>query len=698
MANRLAQETSPYLLQHRDNPVDWYPWGTEALERSRAEDKPIFLSIGYSACHWCHVMEHESFENAAIARVLNENFVPIKVDREERPDLDQIYMNAVQMLTGHGGWPMSVFLTPDLKPFYGGTYWPPHSSRGMPGFDQILAGVTDAWKNRREQALTAAEQLTAELQNVGAVAGGETSALKLELIETAASQLRRSFDNTYGGFGQAPKFPHPMDLQLLVRVADRTGQQGPLDMVRLTLDRMAAGGIYDHLGGGFARYSVDAQWLVPHFEKMLYDNALLAGAYLDAYLVTGEASYARVLRETLNYIIRDMTSPSGGFFSTEDADSEGHEGLFYTWTPDEIEAVLGEERGATFGRVYDVSDVGNFEGRNILNLPKTLEQCAAILRRDPQELAAELAEGREKLFMAREKRVHPGKDDKVIVAWNGLMIDSMARAGAALNEPEYVITADEVASYILSRLRRDDGRLLHSCRNGHAKLDAYLDDYAALANGLVSLYEANFKERWIDEAVRLMDVVLEKFVDAEGGGFFYTATDHEKLITRTKELTDSSIPSGNSLAATVLLRLGRLLGRTDYLDAAERTLAAGLSIMERAPMAAGQMLLALDRYLGPANELVLVGDMSHDDMRNAIAAVHRRYLPRRVLAVRDTSSTDPTGSQSAHLDGIFAGKTSTDGQPVLYVCENFACGAPASGLAAIESRVAQLGAPHAKPV
>ena len=350
MPNRLAHESSPYLLQHQNNPVDWFPWGEEAIEKSRREEKPIFLSIGYSACHWCHVMEHESFENEAIARVLNENFVAIKVDREERPDLDQIYMNAVQMLTGHGGWPMSVFLTPELKPFYGGTYWPPHSSRGMPGFDQILAAVIDAWKNRREQALNAAEQLTAELQNVGVAGDGESTAneLNLELIDAAASQLRRAFDNTYGGFGQAPKFPHPMDLQLLVRVAHRTGQQGPLDMVRLTLDRMAAGGIYDHLGGGFARYSVDARWLVPHFEKMLYDNALLTSAYLDAYLVTRDDNYARVVRETLDYVIRDMTDPAGGFYSTEDADSEGHEGLFYTWTPDEIDAVLGDERGGDF--------------------------------------------------------------------------------------------------------------------------------------------------------------------------------------------------------------------------------------------------------------------------------------------------------------------------------------------------------------
>ena len=687
MPNRLANESSPYLLQHRDNPVDWYPWGPEAIERARREDRPIFLSIGYSACHWCHVMEHESFESEAIARVLNDNFVAIKVDREERPDLDQIYMNAVQMLTGHGGWPMSVFLTPELKPFYGGTYWPPHSSRGMPGFDQILAAVIDAWKNRREQTLNAAEQLTGELQNVGDVAGGDASALNIELIDTAVSQLRRTFDNTYGGFGQAPKFPHPMDLQLLMRVADRAGQKGPLDMVRLTLDRMAAGGIYDHLGGGFARYSVDARWLVPHFEKMLYDNALLAGAYLDAYLVTGDANYARVLRETLNYVIRDMTNPGGGFYSTEDADSEGHEGLFYTWTPDEIEAVLGEERGATFGRVYDVSDIGNFEGRNILNLPKTLEQCAAILHREPHELATELADSRQKLFAAREKRIRPGRDDKVIVAWNGLMIDAMARAGAGLNEPEYVITADEVASFILARMCRDDGRLLHSWRNNRAKLDAYLDDYAALANSLVSLYEANFQERWIDEAVRLMDIVLDKFADPAGGGFFYTASDHEQLITRTKELTDSSTPSGNSLAANALLRLGRLLGRGDYLDAAERTLAAALPIMQRAPMAAGQMLLALDRYLGPANELVLVGDMARGDTKQAIAAVHRRYLPRSVVCgSRYAVQRIRPRSQSRHLNANLRRQRIAE---MASRCFTFArilpASAPAVGLAAIEA-------------
>ncbi|MGD9633529.1 MAG: thioredoxin domain-containing protein, partial [Pirellulales bacterium] len=638
-------------------------------------------SIGYSACHWCHVMEHESFESEAIAAVLNAHFVSIKVDREERPDLDQIYMNAVQMLTGRGGWPMSVFLTPELKPFYGGTYWPPTGRQGMPGFDQILTAVVDAWQNRREQAMTAADQLTAELQKVGAGEGGsDASALSLDLIGGAVNQLARMFDRTYGGFGQAPKFPHPMDLQLLLAVYSRNKQPALLDMVRVTLDRMAAGGIYDHLGGGFARYSVDAHWLVPHFEKMLYDNALLARAYTDAYLVTGDTNYARIVRETLDYVLRDMTDPKGGFYSTEDADSEGEEGLFYTWTPDEIDAVLGDERGATFGRVFDVTDAGNFEhGRSILNLPKTLEQCAKIMKRPLEELVNELTQSKKELFEVREKRTHPGKDDKVIVAWNGLAIDAMARAGTALHEPQYVLAAESAADFILRDMQQD-GRLLHTWRQGQAKLAAYLDDYAALANSFVTLYEATGCERWIDEAVRLIDVVLERFADREGGGFFYTANDHETLLTRTKELTDSSVPSGNSLAATALLRLGKLLGRGEYLEAAEKTLLAAEPVLQRAPMAAGQMLLALDRYLGPSNELVLVGTMD-EEFENAVRAIHNRYLPRSVLAYRGERS------ESALLDEIFAGKVAPDGGPALYVCENYACREPVVGIAAIQTAV-----------
>jgi uncharacterized protein YyaL (SSP411 family) len=710
MPNHLAHETSPYLLQHRNNPVDWYPWGEEALAKARREEKPIFLSIGYSACHWCHVMAHESFENKAIARLLNEHFVSIKVDREERPDLDQIYMNAVQMLTGRGGWPMSVFLTPELKPFYGGTYFPPHSAGGMPGFDQVLTAVADAWANRRAEALAGAEQITVELRKIAAVADVSPVVLSRELIDQAVAELRRAFDPTWGGFGTAPKFPNPMDLELLLALHQRSGRNDLLDMVRVTLDRMAAGGIYDHLGGGFARYAVDQRWLVPHFEKMLYDNALLARAYLDAYLVTGNDDYARVVRETLDYVLRDMTMPctddhmfydtpidGGVFYSTEDADSEGEEGRFYTWTPTEIEAVLGPDATETFCRVYDVTESGNFEGRNVLSLPKTLQQCATLLGREPDDLQSELADSRAKLLAARGERIRPHRDDKIIVAWNGLMIDVMARAWAPLDKPEYVFAADAAAEFILTHLRREDGRLLHTWRAGTAKLDAYLDDYSSLANALVTLYEATGNEQWIDEAAGLMDIVLDKFADRDGGGFFYTAVDHEQLITRSKELTDSSTPSGNALAAMALLRLGRLLGRRDCLDAAEATLAAAIPILQRAPLAAGQMLLALDLYLGPAYELVLVGDLERDDSQAVLPLLQRRYLPRCVSAHRLSEPENTVAHHSTLLDGLFAGKESATGEPTLHVCQDFACQSPAVGLTAIEAQLDALAAPSAPP-
>ncbi len=445
--NRLLAETSPYLLQHRNNPVDWHPWGPEALDRAKREDKPIFLSIGYSACHWCHVMEHESFEDPRIAALMNEHFVNIKVDREERPDLDAIYMTAVQIMTGRGGWPMSVFLTPDRQPFYGGTYFPPTQRMGMPGFDQILLAVADAWKNRRKQALDQAAELTSHLQQAAAPAGaGASGDLTETLLFDAATSLERSFDPHHGGFGAAPKFPHPMDLRLLLRVWRRTKvpahdqtrktheahSDALLHIVTHTLDKMAAGGIYDHLGGGFHRYSVDERWLVPHFEKMLYDNALLIGAYIDAHLATRNADYARIARETIEYVLRDMTDPAGGFYSTEDADSEGHEGKFYVWSPAEVAAVLGDERAQLFNYVYDVTESGNFEGASILNLPKSIDQCAELKRLAVADLARQLSEDRARLFAERQKRVRPGRDDKVITAWNGLMIDSLAYAAGGL--------------------------------------------------------------------------------------------------------------------------------------------------------------------------------------------------------------------------------------------------------------------------
>jgi uncharacterized protein YyaL (SSP411 family) len=701
MPNRLAQETSPYLLQHQNNPVDWYPWGPEALERSKREQKPIFLSIGYSACHWCHVMEHESFEAPTIAQLMNDNFVCIKVDREERPDLDRIYMSAVQLLTGRGGWPMSVFLTPELQPFYGGTYWPPISRMGMPGFDQVLRAIADFWQNNRQKAVEQGAELTRHLAQFSAVPPTD-SALSQKFIDEAGVALEQSFDHHHGGFGGAPKFPHPMDLQVLLRLWKRSnitlplplplgegrgegahGQQ-LLNIVTTTLDNMAAGGIYDHLGGGFHRYSVDERWLVPHFEKMLYDNALLTTAYVEAFQAAGNEEYARVARETCDYVLRDLTDPSGGFYSTEDADSEGEEGKFYVWTPEEIQSVLGTDAAEIFCYVCDVSDDGNFEGHNILNLPKSLEVCAKIKGRDPEKLRDELAGARAKLLEVRSRRVRPGRDDKVLVAWNGLMIDALSRAAGALNEPRYLAAAAKAANFILKDLRRKDGRLLHTWRAGQAKFDAYLDDYAALANALVSLYEASFDERYIDEAVRLVEIMQTHFADRDRGGFFYTADDHEQLIARHKEIQDSSVPSGNALAATVLVRLGKLTGHTDNLTAAEKTVRTAAPLLERAPTAAGQMLIALELLLGPTSEIVMLGDRENADTSAVLQELRRRFIPNKVVALRSAAQSS-TAAVSKSLNPIFAGKSPLDSQPTLFVCENFTCQAPVSGTDAIKA-------------
>ncbi len=675
MPNHLSQESSPYLLQHANNPVDWYPWGQEALQRARDEEKPIFLSIGYAACHWCHVMEHESFEDDQIAAVLNEHFVSIKVDREERPDLDNIYMNAVQLMTGRGGWPMSVFLTPGLKPFFGGTYWPPQQRMQMPGFSQVLGAVIGAWGNRRDEALKQAEELTRAIQQIEGQVEPHDS-LEKEWLSEAEATLRRDCDFANGGFGSAPKFPHPMHLNLLLRCWRREPSDNTLRMVTLNLDKMAAGGIYDHLAGGFARYSVDERWLVPHFEKMLYDNALLAGAYLDGYRATGNGEYARVVRETLDYVLGYMTDEQGGFHSTEDADSEGEEGKFYVWTVDEIREVLGLQRAERFCFAYDVTERGNFEGKSILNLPKTIEQCATLKKWDLDELTAELSQSRADLLQVRDRRVRPGKDDKILTNWNGLMIDSMARAAAVLSEPRFLEAASRAAEFVKENLTQPTGRLWHTWRGGTAKLDAYLDDYACLANGLVSLYEASFDEQWIDEAVRLMDLVLAHFRDSDRGGFFYTADDHEQLIVRQRDVHDSSVPSGSAMAATALLRLGRLCGRTDYLTAASETLSTMVDVMRKFTLAAGQALIALDMYLGPTPEIVVLGDPQGEGTAQALSDLRRRFLPNYVIACRPKAAVEDA---SPELDPIFLGRAAQGDAPTVFICEKFACQAPVQG-------------------
>jgi uncharacterized protein len=601
MPNHLAGELSPYLLQHAGNPVDWRPWDAESLALARRTQKPIFLSIGYASCHWCHVMAHESFEHAEIARLLNEHFVSIKVDREERPDLDMIYMEAVQMMTGHGGWPMSVFLTPEGEPFYGGTYWPAEARGGMPGFDQVLRALADAWAQRREELMEQARQITQLLresdrrvrETAQAEAANKDGAGEHAPYEEAEAALRQSFDPRHGGFGAAPKFPQPLALRWLLRRWRETGDDELLRMATATLDQMAAGGLFDQLGGGFHRYSVDAAWLVPHFEKMLYDNAMLAGCYLEAWQATGRESYATVVRQTLDYLLRDLSDPAGGFYSSEDADSEGEEGKFYLWTPGEVAAVLGDEAGALFCRVYDVTEAGIFEGRNILNLAHPLAIEAKMLGRDASELAAEMDAARRKLLAAREGRVRPGRDDKVLVAWNSLAIEALARAGATLKEPRYTTAANAAADFLLASLY-GDGRLLHYWRAGQAKYDAYLDDYAGLGNALLALYETGGAWDRLDQAVALADRLLASFADQEHGGFFYTADDHERLIVRRKDAIDNPLPSGNGLAATLLTRLATISGRADYAAAASTTLRACLPWMRLAPAATFELLLAAE--------------------------------------------------------------------------------------------------------
>jgi uncharacterized protein YyaL (SSP411 family) len=686
--NRLAHETSPYLQQHAHNPVDWYPWGPEALERARQFDRPIFLSIGYSACHWCHVMEHESFEKEDVARILNEHFVSIKVDREERPDLDQIYMTAVQLMTGQGGWPMSMFLTPDLKPFYGGTYYPPEDRYGRPGFKSLLLALIDAWANRREQVEEVAGQRTEQLQSVGRVPS-EEGTLDDTLIRHAVSRLGQAFDPMHGGFGSAPKFPHPFDLRLLLRAWKRLGSADALNMVRLTLDHMARGGIYDHLGGGFHRYSTDARWLVPHFEKMLYDNALLTVTYLEAFQATGDPFYRQIVEETLRYVRDEMTSPAGPFYSTQDADSEGEEGKFFVWSVEEIKEVLrGEEEAVveTFLEVYDVSEEGNWEGHNILHRSRTDQQEARLRHLDVSEFQRRLDVAKRKLFEARSQRVWPGRDEKILTAWNGLMIDAFAQAAQVLDQSAHAEVAAKAADFVLKRMRTSDGRLLRTATvAAEAKLNGYLEDYSFLINSLVSLYEATFAPRWIESALDLARVMIEQFWDPNEGGFFFTGKDHEALIVRTKEPQDNAVPSGNSMAVTSLLRLAKLTGRTDLLDKATATLRLFRGLLASHPTAAGQLLIALDFHLGPVQEFAVVGDPSEEATQRVLRSIRKAYRPKKVVALKSPRQ------ESESLDALLpllAGKR-CQGEVTTYICQDFTCQAPLTGAEAVEQALSE---------
>lgn len=665
--NRLIHETSPYLLQHAHNPVDWYAWSEEALARARAEDKPIFLSIGYSACHWCHVMEHESFEDAETAALMNDLFVNIKVDREERPDLDAIYMEAVQAMTGQGGWPMSVWLTPDGKPFHGGTYYPKEPRYGMPGFQQVLNAVADAYRTQRERVVDQAGRLTAMLNRTASLAadGGEVGS---DTLDAALEEMRRYFDDQDGGFGSQPKFPQPMTLDFALTQYRRTGDLDALYMAELTLEKMAKGGIYDQLGGGFHRYSVDGYWLVPHFEKMLYDNAQLLRTYLHAWQAVRRPLYRRVVEETIDYVLREMTAPEGGFYSTQDADSEGHEGKFFVWTPAEIEAALDPHSAAIFETYYGVSDRGNFEGKNILSVVRTPENVAQRFRVGVDEVEQVLAESRRKLFAVREGRIKPGRDEKILAEWNGLMIHALAECGAALGRADALEAAVNAANFVLAQMSQPDGRLLRTYKDGRARLNAYLEDYAAMIRGLLALYEATFDLRWLGEAARLAQVALAQFHDPANGGFFQTGIDHEQLVARRKDLVDNAIPSGNSLMAESLLRLAVLLDKPDYRHAALRVVLMLKDAMASQPTGFGRLLGVLDAYLAPSQEIAVVGDPEDPATQALLAVVRESYLPHTVVAGKRPDAEN--------MLPLLQGRELVNGRPAAYVCENYACRLP----------------------
>ncbi len=686
--NSLIHETSPYLLQHAHNPVNWYAWHDEALQKAKQEDKPILLSVGYSACHWCHVMERESFENEEIAALMNENYVNIKVDREERPDIDSIYMQAVQAITRQGGWPMTVFLMPDGRPFYGGTYFPPndrHYGREvMPGFATILYSIATAYKQNRKEIEEQATQLTdylqqrsdAPLRRAGSSLPANTT-FSLDMFSQASDALAEEYDAEYGGFGTAPKFPRTMSLELLLRIHQhrvrgeitKPAKTPELEMVEHSLRSMANGGIYDQLGGGFHRYSTDKEWLVPHFEKMLYNNALLSRVYLHTYLVTGIAFYRRIVEETLDYVVREMTSPEGGFYSTQDADSEGVEGKFFVWTPAEIEQVLTPDAAALFMPYYDVTKRGNFEGKNILHVQPQAQASDEVQISD-EALEETLQQSRATLFKVRETRVKPGRDEKILTSWNGLMLRSFAEAGRYLERLDYIEVASKNADFLLRELRKD-GRLLRTYKDGRAHLNGFLEDYAFLADCLIALYEATFEPHWFAEARALIDEAITLFADEQNGGFFDTGSDSEALISRPKDIMDNATPAGNSVAIDVLLKLAAFTGEQSYRKRADDYLQPLADIMTQHPQAFGHVLGALDFALSASKEIAIIGPLATDDTLALLEATNTHYQPNSVLAY-----CVPDDKKAIGTVPLLADRPLKNGKATAYVCQNFVCQAP----------------------
>ncbi len=684
--NHLIQEKSPYLLQHVENPVDWYPWSEEAFRRARDEEKPIFLSIGYATCHWCHVMAHESFEDEEVAGLLNQSFISIKVDREERPDIDQVYMSVCQALTGQGGWPLSIFMTPEGNPFFAGTYFPKGPRMGGVGFIDLLKRIAHLWQKDRGKILQGSAEIRRALQEE-AKAGPPEARLDGGILRKAYEQFQKNFDPLWGGFGRAPKFPTPHHLTFLLRWHRRSREAGAQKMVEKTLEAMRLGGIFDQIGLGFHRYSVDEKWLVPHFEKMLYDQALLAMAYTEAYQALGKPLYAETAVDIFTYVLRDMTAPEGGFYSAEDADSEGQEGLFYIWTPREVKKDLGAELGDLFCRFYGITPEGNFEGGNsIPHVAQPLRLFAAQERRDPKKLAEALRSGREKLFLARERRIRPLKDDKILTSWNGLMIAALAKGYQALGDIAYARAARRAADFLLEKMRTPSGRLYRRYRHGHIAHGGFLDDYVYLVWGLIELYEAILEVRYLEEAMRLNQVGIDLFADEEKGGFYFSGNENESLIARPKEGYDGAVPSGNSVAALNLLRLARLTGDGRLEKKAELLLRFFSSVVSGSPMAYSQLLSSVDFLLGPSQEIVIAGSPEEEITREMVTIVQRVFLPNKILLLHPGGEA---GDRLSALSPLVGGRKPIDGRPTVYLCEGYACKTPLTDPAALKTALQQ---------
>jgi uncharacterized protein YyaL (SSP411 family) len=677
--NKLISQKSPYLLQHADNPVDWYPWAEEAFEKAKKENKPVLLSIGYSTCHWCHVMAHESFEDPEVAKLMNETFVSVKVDREERPDIDRVYMTVCQMMTGSGGWPLTIIMTPNKEPFFAATYIPKETRFGRVGMLTLIPRIKELWSTRQAEVLSSATQITASLQNTAPGAPGE--GLNERLLHLAYEQLSERFNEDHGGFGSAPKFPTPHNLLFLLKYWKRTSNEKALNMVEETLQSIRRGGIYDHIGFGFHRYSTDSRWLVPHFEKMLYDQALLAIAYTEAYQATKKAEYPKTAHEIFTYVMRDMTSPEGAFYSAEDADSEGEEGKFYLWTNDEIQEVLSHEGTDLAIRLFNITANGNFTddvagkktGHNILHLTKSIDELASDLSMFVPDLRARIEEVREELFAYRKKRIHPHKDDKILTDWNGLMIAALAKGAQVFDEPKYASAARRAADFILKNVRTSEGRLLHRYRDGEAALTAHVDDYAFLIYGLLELYELTFEVYYLKTALELNEDLIRHFWDHENGGFYFTADDGERLLVRQKEIYDGAVPSGNSVAMLNLLRLGRITASANFEEKAARIGQAFYENVSQLPSAYTQLMTAADFAIGPSYEVVIAGDLQADDTRQMLDAIRGIFVPNKIVILHPTDQKPPL------IDDIvpfIKDHSSIDGKATAYICLNYSCQLP----------------------